>query len=57
MFAEKQMETEIDLFEVEHSENFVLTPEQTRRLIWQKFARNNMLDQLEQRERQAIELE
>ena len=51
------MESEIDKnYEVEHSENFVLTAEQTRKLIWQKFARNNMLDQLEQRERQVQEL-
>jgi hypothetical protein len=50
------MKSEIDLFEVEHSDNFVLTEEQTRKLIWQKFARNNMLDQLEQREKQVQEL-
>ncbi len=50
------METEKDLFDVDYSENFVLTAEQTRQLIWQKFARNNMLDQLEQRERQASKL-
>ena len=50
------MESEIDLFEVEHSDNFVLTAEQTRKLIWQKFARNHMLEQLEQRERQASQL-
>jgi hypothetical protein len=51
------MELEIDKnYEVEHSENFVLTAEQTRKLIWQKFARNNMLDQLEERERQVQEL-
>jgi hypothetical protein len=50
------MESEIDLFEVEHSDNFVLTTEQTRKLIWQKFARNNMLEQLEERERQVQEL-
>lgn len=41
-------ETEVnDLFEVEHGDNFTLTPEQTRKLIWQKFARNNALHQLE----------
>jgi hypothetical protein len=52
-----KMELEIDKnYEVEHSENFVLTAEQTRKLIWQKFARNNMLDQLEERERQVQKL-
>ena len=49
------MDIEIELYKVEHSNDFVLTAEQTRKLIWQKFARNNMLDQLEERERQASE--
>jgi len=48
------IEIEIDLYKVEHSENFTLTVEQTRKLIWNKFARNNMLEQLEERERQAL---
>jgi hypothetical protein len=50
------MNTEIELYKVEHSDDFVLTADQTRKLIWQKFARNNMLDQLEERERQVQEL-
>jgi hypothetical protein len=50
------IETEIDLYKVEHSEDFTLTVDQTRKLIWNKFARNNMLDQLEERERRAREL-
>jgi hypothetical protein len=50
------IETEIDLYKVEHSDDFSLTVEQTRKLIWNKFARNNMLDQLEERERRAREL-
>lgn len=44
-----------DLFLVEHDENYVLTPEQTHRLIWNKFERNIRLAQLTQkREAQLI---
>jgi len=40
-----------DYNEVEHEEGYVLTPEQTRRLIWQKFERNGvLLDEFKERE-------
>lgn len=46
------LETEDNNFyEVEHDEGYVLTPEQTRKLIWQKFERNGvLLDQFKERE-------
>lgn len=44
-------ETEDNLYKVEHSENYVLTPEQTRKLIFQKFERNGvLLRELKERE-------
>lgn len=40
-----------DFYEVEHEEGYVLTPDQTRRLIWQKFERNGvLLDEYKERE-------
>lgn len=44
-------ETDLDDYKVEHSEDYVLTPEQTRKLIFQKFERNGvLLDVLKERE-------
>jgi hypothetical protein len=42
------LDTDIeDSYTVEHDENYVMTSEQLRRLIWEKFERNNVLHQLE----------
>ena len=44
-------ETEDDLYEVEHNEDYELTPEQFRKLIALKFERNGvLLSQLKERE-------
>ena len=39
-------ETEVDDYKVEHSEDYVLTDEQFRKLITQKFERNNIMHRL-----------
>ena len=41
---------EVDGYEVEHSKNYEMTPEQLRKLIWQKFERNNVLQRLVNRQ-------
>lgn len=46
-----------DIYKVEHNEDYVLTEEQFRKLIIQKFERNGfVVRNLEQRERLASEL-
>ena len=37
---------ELDGYEVEHNTNYEMTSEQLRKLIWQKFERNNVLQHL-----------
>ena len=42
------LDTDIDdNYVVDHNENYEMTPEQLRKLIWAKFERNNRLHQLE----------
>jgi hypothetical protein len=41
---------ELDGYEVEHNNNYEMTSEQLRKLIWQKFERNNVLQHLVDRQ-------
>lgn len=42
-----------NLYKVEYGENYVLTPEQTKKLIWQKIQRNLQYLKPYQRERES----
>ena len=47
-------ETDTNKFEVEHSEDFTLTPDQFKKLIWYKMLRNGYnVRQFEERESQG----